>query len=214
MYIQITTKCNMNCVHCGFACTRDGEDMSMDVFKQAIKFVEKNGEEAISIGGGEPTIHPNFWEIIGLSLGHIDYVWLATNGSQTDISLNLARLAQKGIIGCALSLDPWHAPISQKVIEAFVKDNTDFHEDDDGREIRNVSKKVEKLSPFRNPLDGGYDENCICPSFFIRTNGDIHFCGCKDSQKIGDVFNGIDKYYLDMETDICWKEIKEEEECA
>ena len=36
-YIQITTVCNYRCRHCCFSCTEEGEYMTMDTFKAALK---------------------------------------------------------------------------------------------------------------------------------------------------------------------------------
>jgi len=66
MYLQITTRCNMHCDHCGFACTNQGEDMSLSTFEQALDIAADDSN--IDIGGGEPTIHPHFWKMLGLSL--------------------------------------------------------------------------------------------------------------------------------------------------
>ena len=35
-YLQITTRCNMRCQHCGFGCTHRGQDMTREVFKAAL----------------------------------------------------------------------------------------------------------------------------------------------------------------------------------
>jgi MoaA/NifB/PqqE/SkfB family radical SAM enzyme len=62
---------------------------------QGIKFA--NGwDETITIGGGEPTLHPDFWEILRECLGFFDYVWMATNGSQTHIMYDLSALLDEG----------------------------------------------------------------------------------------------------------------------
>ena len=153
------------------------------------------------LGGGEPTLHPNFWEFLGLAIGNAEYVWLATNGSMTDTAIALAKLAKKGVIGCALSQDPWHDPINPKVINAFseghpLKGREGWIKMDergnDAREIRNVSSNKEKMASFRDPEDGGLPDICPCEDLFIKPNGDIHLCGCSDSPKIGTVFDGIE----------------------
>ena len=99
MYIQITTRCNMTCEHCGMDCGVEGDDMEVKTFKNAV-----DHDECATIGGGEPTIHPKFWEFIGLALGRAEYVWLATNGKETDTALALAGLAKRGVIGCGVGI--------------------------------------------------------------------------------------------------------------
>ena len=146
MYLRITNRCNMSCAHCGMNCTAKGEDMTSRVYKQAIKYASET-LESIALGGGEPTLHKRFWEIIGLSIASCDNVWLATNGSQTNISIKLAHMAKRGIIGCALSQDEYHDPIDPRVIQAFTRDKRNYGfnynggSENDYREIRDVTGK-------------------------------------------------------------------------
>ena len=37
MYIQISTKCNMSCSHCCMKATANGEDMTPETFRAAVK---------------------------------------------------------------------------------------------------------------------------------------------------------------------------------
>ncbi len=92
MYLQITTKCNMSCAHCCYSCSMRGKHGTLDAVVGGIAFARERGEESISIGGGEPTLHPDFFKILGFCLTDFDYVWLATNGSQTDTMLRLANI--------------------------------------------------------------------------------------------------------------------------
>jgi hypothetical protein len=46
----------------------------------------------IAIGGGEPTLHPRFFDILQVCLRDFQYVWLATNGSQTESMLRLDNI--------------------------------------------------------------------------------------------------------------------------
>jgi organic radical activating enzyme len=161
--------------------------MSRKIWDAALKLVSAEyGDENISIGGGEPTLHPQFWNYLIDAIATFDYVWLATNGSQTDTALKLAKLAAKGVIGCALSQDEYHDPIDPKVVAAFWEgqrknDAKRFSygsdEKPDGREIRNVTRDPSHLSPFRDPEDGGDSENCPCDTVIIKPDGKIRFCG-------------------------------------
>lgn len=208
MYLQITTRCNMSCAHCCMKATAKGKDMTPRTFRAAVKFAAENGDN-ISLGGGEPTIHPRFWEYLGLAIGSVENVWLATNGSKTDTAIALARLARKGVIGCALSQDPWHDPIDPRVLHAFTEGRREDHwgnSNNDAREVRNVSNNMEKMAPFRDPDDGGDPENCPCQELYVRVNGDVHICGCPDSPKVGTVFAGIE-LPEDYESCNCHKEL-------
>ena len=186
MYIQITTRCNMSCGHCAYSCTEDGEDMSLETFKAALSW----DDEYVSIGGGEPTIHPKFWEFIGLALGHCENVWLAINGSQTDIALALARMAKRGVLACALSQDNYHDMIDDRVVQAFTSEKKVFdygygssRDNRDYREIRNVGSH--EINGGR--CDFGTDDGCVCPGLVCKPDGEVYACGCEDAPCFGSI---------------------------
>lgn len=182
MYIQITTRCNMECEHCCMAAIAVGEDMNIETYKKAILY-----DEYITLGGGEPTLHPQFWEFIGLALGFGEYVWMATNGSITEIALVLAGMAKKGIMGCALSQDAYHDAIDERVIRAFTKEKP-TRLDKDQREIRDVTGK----EVIGGRCDFGDDGRCTCPGIMCKPNGDIIACGCDDAPIFGNINESID----------------------
>jgi len=194
MYIQVTSKCNMSCDHCGMNCTAQGEDMTFATFKAAIKHTDM-----ITIGGGEPTIHPDFGNFLLYAIGHCDHVHIITNGSMTDTSLALARLSEGSeTFGAKLSLDSYHDPIDPRVIDAFkgsIRDNDE------------------------NPImagrcDWGDEDICICEGdAFVLPNGDVNQCGCGDSPKVGSVYDEELKPLTNDEEDwgewLCHKKLKE-----
>ena len=163
--------------------------MSRKVFDAAMKLVREYSE-MIAIGGGEPTLHPKFWEFVGLALVNRQEdcgVWLATNGSQTEIALRLSWLARDGLFGVALSRDDYHDPIDQKVIAAFesVRHPTypDRRNEQDLREWRDVSGREMKAGR----CDFGEDR-CVCPEMFVTPTGRIRGCGCKKAADWGTVW--------------------------
>lgn len=89
MYLQITTKCNFRCAHCCYSCSMRGKHGEFHVISEAINFASKYDDATISIGGGEPTLHPQFFDILRKCLDNFDYVWMATNGSQTETMYRL-----------------------------------------------------------------------------------------------------------------------------
>lgn len=95
IYLQITTQCNMTCAHCSFSCGVGYryEEMSWETFCYGLDLAEELGL-LINIGGGEPTLHPEFWRMLQEALRtDIESVWLATNGKKTEDSIALAILA-------------------------------------------------------------------------------------------------------------------------
>jgi len=94
MYLQITTRCNMSCDHCCYNCTNKGDDMSWETMVDAVAFT-RDYTECISIGGGEPTLHPRFFNFLKICLEDFDYVWMATNGSRTDSMFRLSNIIDR-----------------------------------------------------------------------------------------------------------------------
>lgn len=186
MYIQITDHCNMRCAHCAFSCSpKKKRFMTLETFEKAIDFI---GEDHIDIGGGEPTLHPQFWAFIGYALGSCESIWLATNGSQTETTIKLARMARRGVIACDLSVDFYHDQIDGRAREAFSKLGSS---ENDMRAIRDVSYTVKKRG--RATKTGVWaEEGCACDGVMVDPDGDIFTCGCR-RLKIGNVHTGYNE---------------------
>ena len=207
-YLQITTKCNMTCEHCGFSCGKRGKHGTYEQILENIEFIEyEYADEMITIGGGEPTIHPRFFDILQICLRKFDQVWMATNGSQTLTMYRLndimqgydfdyiefdeygepltepISLSHNNQLGVTLSLDNFHSPINEGVIKLWKQNKYD---------IRDVSRNV--LHNGRAARSGAAQKyGCVCPSNIIRPDGSIKMCGCERSPIIGTVKKGIDK---------------------
>jgi MoaA/NifB/PqqE/SkfB family radical SAM enzyme len=178
----------MKCAHCGLACTEKGEDMSKEIFDRIIKVYR---DDMICIGGGEPTIHPFFNDILMKSIANFSDVFITTNGSMTEISLGLLKMAEKGVIGCALSLDRWHRKIDQRVVKAF-KLAVDKQREKFGHFGHSSESQVE-IRTANNMIKSGRrktgSDDCICEEMFIMPNGNVKQCGCLDSPILGNVFD-------------------------
>ena len=127
LYVQITRRCNMTCNHCAFSCGAQGPDMSAETFRRVLDLAERE-QQPITIGGGEPTLHPRFMDFLWWTIRRqapltyemgMPAVGLVTNGSQTDIALELAALARVGVISASVSKDEFHDPIDPRVYQAF-----------------------------------------------------------------------------------------------
>jgi MoaA/NifB/PqqE/SkfB family radical SAM enzyme len=195
MYIQVTNRCNMSCEHCGMNCTAKGEDMSFDTFKACLKH-----DDHITIGGGEPTVHPQFEKFLFYALAHCESVFIITNGKLTDKALAIAKLNDMDSDGytfaAELSQDTYHDPIDPQVVDAF------------GSCIRDTSDRP----IMAGRCDWGDEDICICEEMFVLPNGDVHQCGCGDSPKVGTVFQDDELKPLGDEDSwewICHKKVVE-----
>jgi len=98
MYIRITDLCNMECAHCSYSCGpyKNHTHMDEDTFLRAVEIAKETTRD-VMLGGGEPTVHPEFWNLFGHAMLHAEedycYVWLATNGKRPTDAMMLAALA-------------------------------------------------------------------------------------------------------------------------
>ena len=198
-YIQITTRCNMQCAHCCFSCGGEdeqgrpnGEHMSIETLKNTLKLLDSDAE--ITIGGGEPTIHPRFWEMFGLIMefagGGDGQLYLATNGKLKKRALALARLADPNGEGLcvALSQTPHHEDIDPSVARAFTYRKLQIRQEkaysfaESGRASENGCYAAERTAlikghPYRDKSQ--YDgSGCCCQSTKIEPDGTVRQCGC------------------------------------
>lgn len=87
--LDITTACNMNCFNCEASCYQAPSSEGMSL-KQINKFVNESIKlryywSAIKLRGGEPTLHPQFFDILKLIKKYKDFnhnckIIIVTNG--------------------------------------------------------------------------------------------------------------------------------------
>jgi len=100
--IDITYRCNLRCNNCNRSCTQAPSDLDISI--RAIRnFVSDSLErgvrwERIRLLGGEPTLHPRFFEVLGILLDYRQEhnpgvrMVVCTNGSGRTVNAVLARL--------------------------------------------------------------------------------------------------------------------------
>jgi len=83
--ICLTSVCNRQCSYCFAQEHGDAPDfMSIDDFKRSLDFLEQSKIDQVRILGGEPTLHPDFKEIMALSKDTGQKILLFTNGLFSD----------------------------------------------------------------------------------------------------------------------------------
>lgn len=181
LYVQITRRCNMSCSHCCFSCTARGPDMKMDTLREALELAKRE-EMPVTLGGGEPTLHPQFMEFLWLAIRRMaalthelgmPAVGLVTNGSLTDIALELAALAKIGVVSASVSKDEFHDPIDPRVVRAFEPSN----EPGDYRR----TNRMHLIVPVGRARRWGNHpfKRCVCDGPFVTPDGDLYSCGCR-----------------------------------
>ena len=96
--VELTDRCNLSCPMCFAASGPGGKDHAFeDIVRSLDRLIECEGRaEVVQLSGGEPTIHPQFEQVVEEALARpIDYVMINTNGLRfaKDPEM-LARIAQ------------------------------------------------------------------------------------------------------------------------
>jgi mycofactocin radical SAM maturase len=102
---ELTYACNLSCVHClSSSGRRDPRELSTDECKAVIDTLERMQVFYVNIGGGEPTVRPDFWELVDYATAHHVGVKFSTNGVRLDAAA-AARLAASDYVDVQISLD-------------------------------------------------------------------------------------------------------------
>ena len=102
---EITYGCNLACVHClSSSGRRDPRELSTAEAKAVIDELHDLQVFYVNIGGGEPTIRPDFYDLIDYSVSRGVGVKFSTNGSTIDAA-KAARLAGSDYVDVQISID-------------------------------------------------------------------------------------------------------------
>ncbi|HEV7709451.1 MAG TPA: radical SAM protein, partial [Asanoa sp.] len=78
---ELTYACNLSCVHClSSSGRRDPRELSTAECKAVIDELERMQVFYVNIGGGEPTVRSDFWELVDYATAHKVGVKFSTNG--------------------------------------------------------------------------------------------------------------------------------------
>jgi [mycofactocin precursor peptide]-tyrosine decarboxylase / 3-amino-5-[(4-hydroxyphenyl)methyl]-4,4-dimethylpyrrolidin-2-one synthase len=102
---ELTYACNLSCVHClSSSGRRDPRELSTAECKALIDEFERMQVFYVNIGGGEPTVRADFWELVDYATEHHVGVKFSTNGIK--ITGEVARkLAASDYVDVQISLD-------------------------------------------------------------------------------------------------------------
>jgi mycofactocin biosynthetic radical S-adenosylmethionine protein MftC len=112
---ELTYACNLSCVHClSSSGRRDPRELSTRECKQVIDELERMQVFYVNIGGGEPTVRPDFWELVDYATAHHVGVKFSTNGLRITPEV-AAKLAGSDYIDVQISLDGATAEVNDAV---------------------------------------------------------------------------------------------------
>ena len=112
---ELTYACNLACVHClSSSGKRDPRELSTQQCKDIIDELERMQVFYVNIGGGEPTVRPDFWELVDYATAHHVGVKFSTNGVRINAAV-AAKLAASDYVDVQISLDGATAEINDAV---------------------------------------------------------------------------------------------------
>jgi mycofactocin radical SAM maturase len=112
---ELTYACNLSCVHClSSSGRRDPGELSTRECRALIDEFARMQIFYVNIGGGEPTVRPDFWELVEYATGQRVGVKFSTNGINiTDEAAR--RLAASDYVDVQISLDGATEDVNDKV---------------------------------------------------------------------------------------------------
>ncbi len=112
---ELTYACNLACVHClSSSGKRDPRELSTDQCKAIIDELQRMQVFYVNIGGGEPTVRPDFWELVDYATAHQVGVKFSTNGVRITPEV-AARLAASDYVDVQISIDGATADVNDAV---------------------------------------------------------------------------------------------------
>ena len=103
LFFEITNRCNLHCRHCGSNCSTNGQSLTLENIEAALKSVSHE-KPMICVTGGEPLLHPEFFEIAGC-VRSMGFSWgITTNATLIDEAA-ASKLRMAGMGTVSISLD-------------------------------------------------------------------------------------------------------------
>jgi mycofactocin biosynthetic radical S-adenosylmethionine protein MftC len=112
---ELTYACNLACVHClSSSGRRDPRELTTAEAKAVIDELERMQVFYVNIGGGEPTVRKDFWELVEYATAHHVGVKFSTNGSRITPA-RAAWLAASDYVDVQISLDGATADVNDAI---------------------------------------------------------------------------------------------------
>jgi mycofactocin biosynthetic radical S-adenosylmethionine protein MftC len=112
---ELTYACNLACTHClSSSGRRDPRELSTAEAVAVIDELERMQVFYVNVGGGEPTVRPDFWELVEHATAHRVGVKFSTNGVRITPAV-AGRLAASDYVDVQVSLDGATAAVNDAV---------------------------------------------------------------------------------------------------
>ncbi len=77
---ELTYACQLKCKHCYANAGKNVTFIDTTILKKFLSDLKQKGLRIVELTGGEPLLHPDFWNILEFSVKKFDYVAVLTNG--------------------------------------------------------------------------------------------------------------------------------------
>lgn len=105
IYVDLTTRCNLRCRYCDIWKNPPVEEPSAEVWLSTFEaLLDRIKYPKINLSGGEPMLHPAFFEILELACRKHAYIGFVSNGTMLTWK-NIERLAALKLSNINISLD-------------------------------------------------------------------------------------------------------------
>jgi mycofactocin radical SAM maturase len=112
---ELTYACNLSCVHClSSSGKRDPRELTTQQCKDIIDELQRMQVFYVNIGGGEPTVRSDFWELVDYATAHQVGVKFSTNGVRITPEV-ATKLAASDYVDVQISLDGATAEVNDAV---------------------------------------------------------------------------------------------------
>ena len=112
---ELTYACNLACIHClSSSGRRDPRELTTAECLRVIDELHSMQVFYVNIGGGEPTVRRDFWEILDYATAHDVGVKFSTNGSRITEQA-AARVAANNYVDVQISLDGASAAVNDAI---------------------------------------------------------------------------------------------------
>ncbi len=112
---ELTYACNLACSHClSSSGRRDPRELTTAECKAVIDELQRMQVFYVNIGGGEPTVRSDFWELLHYATSHDVGVKFSTNGIRIDAEA-ARRIADNSYVDIQISMDGATADVNDAV---------------------------------------------------------------------------------------------------
>ena len=103
LFFEITDRCNLECRHCGSSCSSEGQNLTAGDIEKVLGTIGPD-KPMICLTGGEPMMHPDFFDIAEC-VSEMGFSWGMTTNATLIEDRTALKLRDAGMSTVSVSLD-------------------------------------------------------------------------------------------------------------